>query len=414
MGAEQGLASVNSFPRAAIGLIPWVSSVGDELNVPRLDRYVLAQCLVLFGFFALVFVSVYWVNRAVLLFDRLIGDGQSALVFLEFTALSLPNVIRIVLPIAAFAAAVALTNRLSNESELVVAQATGVSVWQLARPFVWFGLAVSLMMAALVHVLVPLARSELATREAEVAADVSSRILTEGRFVHPSPGITFYVREITPEGELLGVFLSDARSPDQDVTYLASRAFLVRDNGTAKLVMFDGTAETLNRETNRLFTTSFDDFAYDIGDLIVGGTRVGQDMRELSTIPLLVASETTQQLTRRSAQQLRLEGHDRIAQTLRPLVTALIGFAALMVGGFSRFGIWRQVVFAIILLILVQMVEGAAASAAAKTGQLWLIYSPVLLGVSISVILLWVSERPQLLRWPRRRAADTPNSGAAT
>ena len=414
MGAEQGLASVNSFPRAAIGLIPWVSSVGDELNVPRLDRYVLAQCLVLFGFFALVFVSVYWVNRAVLLFDRLIGDGQSALVFLEFTALSLPNVIRIVLPIAAFAAAVALTNRLSNESELVVAQATGVSVWQLARPFVWFGLAVSLMMASLVHVLVPLARSELATREAEVAADVSSRILTEGRFVHPSPGITFYVREITPEGELLGVFLSDARSPDQDVTYLASRAFLVRENGTAKLVMFDGTAETLNRETNRLFTTSFDDFAYDIGDLIVGGTRVGLDMRELSTIPLLVASETTQQLTRRSAQKLRLEGHDRIAQTLRPLVTALIGFAALMVGGFSRFGIWRQVVFAIILLILVQMVEGAAASAAAKTGQLWLIYSPILLGVSISVILLWVSERPQLLLWPRRRAADTPSSGAAT
>ena len=382
--------------------------------MPRLDRYVLVQCLVLFGFFALVFVSIYWVNRAVLLFDRLIGDGQSGFVFLEFTALSLPNVVRIVLPIAAFAAAVALTNRLSNESELVVAQATGVSVWQLTRPFVWFGVVVSMMMAALVHVLVPLARSELATREAEVAADVSSRILTEGRFVHPSPGITFYVREITPEGELLGVFLSDARTPEQDVTYLASRAFLVRENDTAKLVMFDGTAETLNRETNRMFTTGFDDFAYDIGDLIVGGTRVGQDMRELSTIPLLVASETTQQLTRRSAQRLRLEGHDRIAQTLRPLVTTLVGFAALMVGGFSRFGIWRQVVLAIILLILVQMVEGAAASAAAKTGQLWLVYSPILLGVSISVILLWVSERPQLLRWPRRRAADTPSSGAAT
>jgi hypothetical protein len=32
-----------------------------------------------------VLVAVYWVNRAVGLFDQLIGDGQSALVFLEFS-----------------------------------------------------------------------------------------------------------------------------------------------------------------------------------------------------------------------------------------------------------------------------------------------------------------------------------------
>ena len=44
----------------------------------RFDRYLLSQFMVLFGFFALVLVSVYWVNRAVSLFDELIADGQSA------------------------------------------------------------------------------------------------------------------------------------------------------------------------------------------------------------------------------------------------------------------------------------------------------------------------------------------------
>ena len=67
----------------------------------RYDRYVLSQFLLFFGFFALVLVAVFWINRAVVLFDRLIGDGQSALVFLEFTALTLPNLIRMVLPMAA-------------------------------------------------------------------------------------------------------------------------------------------------------------------------------------------------------------------------------------------------------------------------------------------------------------------------
>ena len=66
----------------------------------RFDRYMLSQLMVLFGFFALVLVLVYWVNRAVTLFDQLIADGQSAPVFLEFSALSLPNVIAFVLPIA--------------------------------------------------------------------------------------------------------------------------------------------------------------------------------------------------------------------------------------------------------------------------------------------------------------------------
>ncbi|HBQ48692.1 MAG TPA: LPS export ABC transporter permease LptF, partial [Hyphomonas atlantica] len=120
--------------------------------MPRFDRYVLSQLMVLFGFFALVLVSVYWVNRAVSLFDELIADGQSAGVFLEFTALSLPNVIRLVLPIAAFIAAVYVTNRLTSESELVVVQSSGFSPFRLARPVAMFGLLVALLMAVLVHV----------------------------------------------------------------------------------------------------------------------------------------------------------------------------------------------------------------------------------------------------------------------
>ena len=46
----------------------------------RFDRYMLSQLLVLFGFFALILISIYWINSAVRLFDRLIADGQTALV----------------------------------------------------------------------------------------------------------------------------------------------------------------------------------------------------------------------------------------------------------------------------------------------------------------------------------------------
>ena len=116
--------------------------------MPRLDRYLLAQLMGLFGFFALVLVSIYWLNRAVLLFDQLISDGQSAMVVFEFTALSLPYVIRVVLPIAAFAATIYAINKLSSESELVVMQAIGASPWRLGRPVLMFGAIVGVMMIA--------------------------------------------------------------------------------------------------------------------------------------------------------------------------------------------------------------------------------------------------------------------------
>ena len=60
----------------------------------------LSQLIMLCGFFGLVLVLVYSINRAVLLFDQLIADGQSAGVFVEFTALTLPSVIRLALPLA--------------------------------------------------------------------------------------------------------------------------------------------------------------------------------------------------------------------------------------------------------------------------------------------------------------------------
>ena len=163
----------------------------------------LSQLMVLFGFFSLVLVLIYWINRAVVLFDQLIADGQSAGVFLEFTALSLPSVIRLALPLAAFAAAVYVTNRMSTESELTVVQATGYSPFRLARPVLYFGLIVAAFMSILMHVLVPLSSARLAERQVEIAQNMSSRLLTEGRFIEPVAGVTFYIREITPDGELL-------------------------------------------------------------------------------------------------------------------------------------------------------------------------------------------------------------------
>jgi lipopolysaccharide export system permease protein len=384
----------------------------QENGVARFDRYILSQMLVLFGFASLVLVLVYWINRAVVLFDQLIADGQSAGVFLELTALSLPNLIRIVLPISAFAASVYVTNRMSSESELTVVQATGFSPFRLARPVLAFGLFVTLLMMILTHILVPASISQMNARQAEIAQNATARLLREGQFLTPAPGVTLYIREITPEGELRDIFLSDTRASGESITYTATRAFIVRSDRGPQLVMIDGLAQTLRHETERLITTSFNDLAYDIGSLIRTRDPGQRSSRELSTRELLNPTPALIAETGHARGRLIIEAHDRFGQAIIATVAALLGFSTLMVGGFSRFGLWRQIVAAVFLVILVKLIETVMVGAVGDNTSRWpLIYLPALIGLGIVGFLLHWSANPYLFR---KRPRPGPAMAEAT
>lgn len=257
--------------------------------MPRIDRYILGQMLTLFGFFALVLVSVYWINRAVSLFDDLLNDGQTALVVLEFTMLTLPLVISVVLPVAAFAATAYGTNRLAGESEMVAMQAAGLSPWRLARPILVFGLSVGIMVTILVHGLVPLARERLAERQTEIAENVTAQFLRPGSFQYPTDGITLFIRDIATDGRLLDLFIEDARNPDNQITYTSEEALVVRTDTGPVLVLLQGMAQTLRYQGGRqnLAVTRFSEFSYDIGEMISSSDRRGRDLRDYSTWRLL-------------------------------------------------------------------------------------------------------------------------------
>jgi len=372
--------------------------------VARFDRYLLSQLLALFGFFSLLLVSIYWVNQAVGLFDQLVGDGQSALVFIEFSLLTLPNVIRLVLPISTFVAALYVANRLIGDSELVVMQATGFSSFRLARPVVYFGLFVMVMMSVLTHVLVPASSISLAARSAEIADNVTARFLRDGQFMHPAKGLTLYIREISETGELRDIFLSDDRSEGQTRTYTARRAYLARGDQGPKLLMFDGMTQQLTHATRLLSVTRFADVTYDLAGMLGDGRGSRRTLDEVATQDLLLASQALQEELGASRAVMHLEGHARIAQPFLAVGAAMIGFGALLLGAFSRFGLWRQIGVAVALLVLVQLIGTQGAGLAKRQEGAWpAVYAAPVIGIALGVLLLWLSQRPRRLG---RRASN--------
>ncbi len=351
--------------------------------------------MTLFGFFAVVLVGVYWINRAVRLFDQLISDGQSAIVFLEITALTLPNVIRVMLPVAAFAASLHVANRLTSDSEFVVVQSGGWSRWRLMRPAIAFAVIVALFVSTLTHVVVPAAATRLAERQAEISENIVTRLLASGEFLHPSDGISFYVREITPSGELRDIFLMDTRRAGRNVTYTARRALLVKHGSGPKLAMFDGMVQTLSADGRRLAVTQFDRLVYDVAVLAVQARQATRGIGELSTRELLWPDAQVISEMGRPAAVLITEGHGRISQALLSVVAALSGFAALMLGSFSRFGFLKQIIGAVFALIGLKFADNLMIDIASSSVNLWpLAYLATVLGLAAIAVVILLADAP--------------------
>lgn len=239
---------------------------------------------------------------------------------------------------------------------------------------------------------------------------VSARLLREGVFLHPAKGVTFYIRDITVEGELRDVFLSDRRQAGRDVIYTADRAYLLRDAEGPKLAMLSGQAQTFQRDRGTLSTTNFADLTYDVSGLITAETNKRRKIRNISTLELLANPEAIAIEANDSLGEVLEELHGRFQQPLLGLVAALIGFSTLMVGNFSRFGVGRQIIAAIFLLVVVKLAESAVTDPVRANAALWpLIYLPSLVGLGIVGLMLRHAAAPFR---PRRSAAQAPEEPA--
>jgi lipopolysaccharide export system permease protein len=360
----------------------------------KIDRYILSQLMGPFAVFALVLIGVYWVARAIGLFDALIGDGQSVKSFFEIMILFLPQVVAIVLPVVSFAAAIYVSNRLHSESEMVVLQSSGMSPGQLIRPFAYFSLLVMVFASVLSHYLVPVSYAMLERRQAELRQDMATRLIVGGRFLHPGSNLTFFVADVDDDGTLIDIFLHDQRAEMRDLTYTAHRAILLRNEAGDRLVMFDGLIQSLDHESMLLSKVQFDELVFDVASMTGDAAEFGQRIQDYSTIQALDPTPAMLEATGVPATEFITMAHQRIEQPLQSLVYPLIGMATLMLGSFSRFGVIRQVIGAVVLVVTLSAMSVPIRDLVRVDVGFWpLIYLPTVMGLALTALLLQLSVR---------------------
>ena len=330
----------------------------------RVDRYILRQLFIATVFLTCVLAGLITIIRSLRLIDFVVNRGLPLRVLFELTILLLPTFIAIVLPIALFAAVLWVYSRLTSDSELVVLRAAGMGPLALAKP----ALQMALLVVALAYyanlVLSPSAYSTFKDLSFFYRNSYGSVLLQEGRFNSPTDGLTVYIRERRNDGALLGIFVHDSRDPTNPVTLVAERGLLERTDTGARVILFNGNRQEIDTNTGRLLLLYFDQNSVDLEILATNPNSRWRNAEERTLGELFNPGDSDAALFYRD--ELRAEGHRRLASPLSAITFTLIALAALLSGEFNRSGQTYRILAAVGTVIVLQAALLGTASTASK------------------------------------------------
>ncbi|MFN3312939.1 MAG: LptF/LptG family permease [Hyphomonas sp.] len=336
---------------------------------------ILQAVLIIVGSLVLIALLAQGLART----DLILENRQSAITYFYIVLLGSPQVIALLLPLALFVAGVWAMNRIHKDSEIVVAQAAGMTRWQVASPILRLA-----VMCLVVHLTVnlwvqPMAQREMRSAVAEARADLAAALFRVGQFTNNGERLTFYAREQVG-GELRGVLISDMTDPQYPTDILARSAALVSVDGRPTLLLRDALSQQLDAN-QQLSVLEFDQYMFDLTDFMKEDSELALKPSDKFLSELLFVDRKNY-FEARDADSSFAEANARLAAPLLNIVMALLAIFAVLGGDFSRQGYSKRIGFAmagaILILVLHIALQASAASDPALNIVLWLL--PILSG----------------------------------
>ena len=199
----------------------------------------------------------------------------------------LPIFISVILPISLFVSSIFTLNKLNADSELVVINAAGSSRWRTISPFFFLALLVAIAVGYINLELVPRSKEKIGDMLAQVQSNFIASVIREGKFMSTGDKMTFHVRERSPNGELLGLLVHDARNESEVMTYIAERGRLVEDDGRNFLIMENGSFQRQSGGIQQIQIVNFARYDFDLSQFKRAAGKTNYRPSQRSTSYLL-------------------------------------------------------------------------------------------------------------------------------
>ncbi|MBA5866101.1 MAG: LPS export ABC transporter permease LptF [Nitrospira sp. CR1.3] len=215
-----------------------ISECAESMVLRKLlDRYIFTELLspFLVSLGALCFVML--TRELLRLVELLVSKGVGLFAVLKVFANLLPSFLVLTLPIAGIIASITAFGRLSFDKELVAMRAAGLSLLRLARPVFLFALLVFALTLWLAQWGQPWSSMNLKKVALNLLRDQLVLALERGTFNEPIPKMMIYVSDLGEEEESTGIFVSDARNPDDPRIIVAQQYRVFIDASTNQVAL---------------------------------------------------------------------------------------------------------------------------------------------------------------------------------
>lgn len=366
------------------------------MNHRIINRYLMREITGIFVLGLTIFTLVLLMGRMVKLMEMVVANGVPLAEVLRLIILLLPSFLVLTIPMAFLLAVLLAFGRLSNDNEITVLKACGLSLGALLPPVLLTAAAAALLTLFISVVAVPWGNTGFKQMTMDVARKYAASAIRERIFRDDLPGIVLYVDQYDEARRTMQrVMIQDSRDPERPLTIFAKSGLVSSDevNGVLRILLKNGSIHTQHKNDYRL--VSFGEYLL----TAESGRSTPLVRTELDLgIAELQRGSNSPQLSPQTRLKMATELHSRFAF---PCATFVFAILALPLGlSNRRSGKGSGFTISILILLVYYVLLSFLRTLAEKGGippalAVWL---PNLLFLAIGLLLLRLASQEMTLK----------------
>ena len=318
-----------------------------------IERYLFRQLLgpTIAATLALGVVAV--LTQTLNFLDLIVDKHQSAVVLAKIVALSMPQMLAIVLPIALFVAALITLNRLHTEQEIVVCFAGGVSRWRVASPFIRLAVFAALITLVTNLWVAPAAQRMRQEELYRIKTDLLASLVRDGTFTQPGKGLTVYAQSTDSNGVMSNMFIDESKDDGSSSSFDAKTGEIVVRAGKPAMVLHEGSNQQLSKLGNLNYLT-FREYVLDLTPYVTTEDDFYYKPSD-KFLHELVKPDKANADDRRNRKKYLAEAHERLAAPFYDITVVVLALAGVLGGAFSRTGYGSRIATVTAIALVVRI-----------------------------------------------------------
>lgn len=331
-----------------------------------------------------IMLSIIWLMQSLRFMDMIVNKGLDMGTFLWITALIIPSLLIVILPLALFTGGCFSFKKMNDNHELPALMSAGISKFQIVRPALMAALVVTLIGYIISLYAMPLGMRTFKAMQHNLRQMGGNLLLEEGTFNQVGSDLMVYVKTRGRNSHLTGLLVHDTRKKSTPITWMASEGKVTFSaEGFPRLTLTNGSRQEVTAE--RLSILEFKEHTLDIMQQVSeGGPRfLGVEERyvpELFNVP---------NLSEKQANQFRAEVHKRFLWPITPIPLVLLACVFLIRSTYNRHGVMRPLIYCGVSAVIYQAVVMTGHNLASK-GNIAVLYGQWALPIVVILICLYI------------------------